>query len=921
MQSEQAFADRRTAPRTDWMAVAVAFDQGAVATPARSSTGDLAALAQRLKTVMADGAPILCCHKAATARRLDISLDGAFDVLELFAFVRPAVTVLPTPRGLAAALDLPLPTDLQSAAEALLRIADALLAEIVETADVDAAGIAMMMGRGGWPWAPYIVQALGGPVRPERAQSSMAVWRRLPQWDGEAPDTPPRDLPVDPDEARTRLADMLGSTAEARPQQASYASAVAGAFQTRHDPEATALVVAEAGTGTGKTLGYIAPASLWAERNGAPVWISTFTRNLQRQIDQELVRLYPDPVERSVHVVTRKGRENYLCLLNLEDASNSIAMNPGVAPALGLMARWTAATRDGDMVGGDLPGWLPGLVGRGRTLGLSDRRGECIYSACPHYGRCFIERSVRRARRADLVIANHALVMTQAALGGMDDTRLPTRLVFDEGHHLFDAADNVFCAHLSGQEGADLRRWIRGSEARQSRSRMRGLRNRYGELTLDDPTAEKHLNAAIAAAVVLPGEGWHQRLADGRPDGPAEYLLHLVRRQVYARVDPRSPYSLECDVRPVEEALLEAATGLATALKDLVKPLRALAARFAARLDEEADALDTTTRTRLEAAVRALGRRADTMLPAWIDMLAALSSEPDPRFIDWLTIERIGGSDADVGYYRHWLDPTAPLADAVLREAHGVVVTSATLTDGSGAPELDWHEAEARVGAVHLPDPAQRAKVVSPFDYPAQTKVFIVTDVRKDDLDQVAAAYRELFVASGGGGLGLFTAISRLRAVHQKIAGPLAQHRIDLLAQHVDAMDAATLIDIFRAEETTCLLGTDAVRDGVDVPGRALRLLVFDRVPWPRPSIAHRARREAFVEGGGERRAYDDMLTRLRLKQAFGRLVRRADDHGVFVLLDPMTPTRLLGAFPEGVAVERVGLADAVAATKDFLAR
>jgi ATP-dependent DNA helicase DinG len=128
-------------------------------------------------------------------------------------------------------------------------------------------------------------------------------------------------------------------------------------------------------------------------------------------------------------------------------------------------------------------------------------------------------------------------------------------------------------------------------------------------------------------------------------------------------------------------------------------------------------------------------------------------------------------------------------------------------------------------------------------------------------------------------------------------------------------MDTATLIDIFRAEEDACLLGTDAVRDGVDVPGRSLRLIVFDRVPWPRPDILHKARRLAFGP-----RTYDDMITRLRLKQAFGRLVRRADDRGVFVLLDRQLPSRLLGAFPDGVEVARVGLAEAVAATRGFFA-
>jgi ATP-dependent DNA helicase DinG len=300
---------------------------------------------------------------------------------------------------------------------------------------------------------------------------------------------------------------------------------------------------------------------------------------------------------------------------------------------------------------------------------------------------------------------------------------------------------------------------------------------------------------------------------------------------------------------------------------------------------------------------------------AWRDMLAALRAPESPAaFVDWLMVERADGRDIDVGLHRHWIDPSQPFAQSVAAPSQGLVVTSATLTDGSGERERDWAAAELRTGAVHLPEPALRAEVKSPFDYPTHTRVFVVTDVRKDDLNQVAAAYRALFLAAEGGALGLFTAISRLRAVHGRIGAALEERELALFAQHVDGLDVATLVDIFRAEEDACLLGTDAVRDGVDVPGRSLRLIVFDRVPWPRPDIRHKARREHFGKRG-----YDDMLTRLRLKQAYGRLIRRADDHGVFVLLDPMMPSRLTGAFPEGVAVQRVGLAEAVAQTRSFL--
>ncbi|MBL4837961.1 MAG: ATP-dependent DNA helicase, partial [Kordiimonadaceae bacterium] len=126
----------------------------------------------------------------------------------------------------------------------------------------------------------------------------------------------------------------------------------------------------------------------------------------------------------------------------------------------------------------------------------------------------------------------------------------------------------------------------------------------------------------------------------------------------------------------------------------------------------------------------------------------------------------------------------------------------------------------------------------------------------------------------------------------------------------------ATLVDIFRDDRDSCLLGTDAVRDGVDVPGDSLRLIVFDRVPWPRPTLLHRARRAAF---GG--RYYDEMLTRLKLAQAYGRLVRQAKDRGIFVILDGQTPTRLMDAMPEGVSVERLGLAEAVAQVTEFFAK
>jgi ATP-dependent DNA helicase DinG len=285
----------------------------------------------------------------------------------------------------------------------------------------------------------------------------------------------------------------------------------------------------------------------------------------------------------------------------------------------------------------------------------------------------------------------------------------------------------------------------------------------------------------------------------------------------------------------------------------------------------------------------------------------------DPDFVDWLAVDRVEGREYDCGLHRRWLDPTRPLAEAVLKPAHGVVVTSATLR-ASGVGNEDWSAAEARTGACHLAGPTHVFAADSPFDYAGNSEVLIVTDLKRGDLPALSGAYARLIEAAGGGTLGLFTAIQRLRAVHARIADRLARAGLPLYAQHVDPIDTGTLVDIFRDDPRASLLGTDALRDGVDVPGDSLRLVVMEGIPWPRPNVLHAARRAA---GGGS--AYDDRVVRARLAQAFGRLIRRKEDRGLFVLLSAAAPTRLMSAFPPGVPIRRLPLADATARVQEWL--
>ncbi len=844
--------------------------------------------------------PLLLLNAPLIASRLGYPDLSGLDLLELFAFVYPARFVVPTPKGLAHSLGLDEPNDDAGVAALLQQAAGALLAACEDETWAEREGAwtsLQSLIRLRWPWAPLLGPRLRKPERNERW-----LFARLPEWE-EAPERPqPSQVWLDPDEVQKRLTALTGAAAEPRPGQQSYAAETAHAFVPRERAKGPHVLLAQAGTGIGKTLGYLAPASLWAEKSGGTVWVSTFTKALQRQLRRESRRAWPaERADGTQPVVVRKGRENYLCLLNLEDALQG-GFSGRAAILAQLVARWASYSQDGDMIGGDLPGWLGTLFRQRGVAALTDRRGECVYAGCPHYRKCFIEHATRASAQADLVIANHALVMVNAARG-RDHAQRPTRIVFDEGHHVFEAADSTFAAALTGNELIELRRWIVGPE-RGSKGRRRGLAARLADVASYDETGGKAIAAARYAAEALPSDGWLQRLVENMPSGPMEELLAAVRATTYARDESggqEAGYGLETEAAQLDGSFIEIAGTAQAALAELRGPLIRLGVRLEAIMAEPPDWLDGAGRARIEGARHSLGWRIDT-LAAWESLLGRLGGPADPDFVDWLAVDRNDAREFDIGLHRHFLDPMKPFAAVVLEPAHGVVLTSATLRDGD-----DWDAAVLRSGAQHLDVAPRLSLSESPFDYAQQAEVLIVTDVTKGDVSALSAAYARLIEASGGGALGLFTAIRRLRAVHGRIADRLARAGLPLYAQHVDPIDTGTLVDIFRDDPRASLLGTDALRDGVDVPGHSLRLVVMEQVPWPKPSILHRARRA--VQGGS---AYDDRIIRARLAQAFGRLIRSRDDHGAFVVLSAAFPSRLLSAFPPDTPVTRLTLEEAL---------
>lgn len=852
--------------------------------------------------------PVLLINAPLVASRLGYPDLSGLDLLEAFAFIHPARFCVPTPRGLAEALGLPVPNGDEDVPELLQHAAGALVAVCrdPEWFEREGAWSALQsLERLRWPWAQVLKFHINKPERAERW-----LFSRLPEWEEAAERPAPRQVELPPPAVVDQLARLTGESAEQREGQRAYAQDAARIFAPRSAPGRPHLALAQAGTGIGKTLGYLAPASLWAAQSGGTVWVSTFTKNLQRQLRAESRRAWPaQRADGTPPVVVRKGRENYLCLLNLEDALQG-GFAGRAAILAQLVARWGTYTRDGDMVGGDLPGWLGTLFRKRGIAALTDSRGECIYAGCPHYRKCFIERASRDSAQADLVIANHALVMVNAARA-RDPAQRPTRLIFDEGHHVFDAADSTFAATLSGQETIEFRRWIIGPE-REARGRRRGLAARLAEIASYDEAGAQAIAAACKAGQQLPSEGWLQRLTENNPLGPIEALLGAVRAATYARDESggiEAGYGIETEAAGLPGNVIEAASNAAEALASIRVPLIRLGGRLEAILADPPDWLDAQGRARIEGARFALTWRVD-LIAAWEALLDRLGGPADPEFVDWLAVDRSEAREFDVAIHRRWLDPMKPFARVVLEPAHGVLLTSATLIDRTTEGDLaeaQWASAIARSGAAHIENAPLLSAALSPFDYAARSEVLIVTDIKKGDLPALAGAYARLIEASGGGVLGLFTAIRRLRAVYGRVADRLARAGLPVYAQHVDPIDTGTLVDIFRDDPRASLLGTDALRDGVDVPGQSLRCVVLEQVPWPRPDILHKARRAA---GGGS--AYDDRIIRAKLAQAFGRLIRSKDDAGHFVVLSPAFPTRLLSAFPSGTPVRRVTLDEAL---------
>ena len=659
---------------------------------------------------------------------------------------------------------------------------------------------------------------------------------------------------------------------EDRPSQRDMAAYIADAYNDG------GVALLEAGTGVGKSFAYLAPALVWARENGERTIVSTNTINLQEQLvgkDLPILARALGTGEHSPSFALLKGWRNYLCLARLEqarDARDSLFEDERAAE-LEALAAWAVQTSDGSL--SDLPD-EPAAEVWDAVAAESDL---CTRLKCPHFDQCFLFQARRRAAEADVVVVNHHLLASDLAVRMVSDNWqeaavLPPyrRLVLDEAHHLEDVA----AMHLGAQVS------MLGVQRLLSRLEKngRGLLPTLGAVL----AGRDDLLSAASRDLV------HQSLFDalGAARRAADALFTLLARRLDSEPGPTPVLRLTDDF--VRDDVW--AQGLDVMLDNLLLGF----SRLRDGVETIADRLSlddpSERRAQLVGELRGVVRRLDAVAAG---LTAALRPPPGvPAAVRWL--ERRGRKTPNVSLAAVPLDLAPILKENLFDRVETVVLTSATLAAGG-----DFGFLEQRVG-LDLPPSRVRAREIhaSPFDFPAQCLFGIPTDLpepRDDEQGHDAAVARvlvELAHASDGGMFVLFTSHGALRRAAEAVRGVIGG-RWPLLVQGEGQRDQ--LLRRFREAGSAILLGTDSFWEGVDVPGRALRVLILAKLPFKVPSEPLTAARLERLEARGLNGFTHYLVPHaaLKLKQGFGRLIRRTTDVGAVVLLDRRVVTKRYG--------------------------
>jgi len=660
---------------------------------------------------------------------------------------------------------------------------------------------------------------------------------------------------------------------EERPEQMRMAFAVCDAFNKGQ------LAVVEAGTGTGKSLAYLVPALIWATNNQERVVVSTRTINLQEQLIRKDLPFLRRSTDLEFYAVLVKGRSNYFCIRRGETAGRELGLfDQAQVDELQQIMAWAETTKDGSKE--DLS-FIPSYQAWDEVCCEAD---QCSRVRCAHYSRCFFHRARRQAARADILVVNHALLLSDLSLRLQTDNYSATavlppfdRVILDEAHHLEDVATSYFSSQVTRFTFSRIL-----NRLRHPRKPNQGLLPRLlDQLSQEMPDSLDDLYRALHDEIeTLVSK--RQQLFDkalNELQSIGDDLSLFLGKQVSSKFEIKHRVLPAFTETSVWLSICERVEGLRTAILDLSAGIE--------NLFRSAEALPDNVAEKVSSALVDLRGISGRLEGLAVD-LGSFQAVAANSCI-WMEVKegRIGrGKGLITSLCQAPLEVADSLNQALYQRFQTLVMTSATLTVAGAFGYFHSRIGLDRVAEKRLIE----LSLDSPFDYEQQALVAVPTDLPEPGKPGFSEAVRDAVekavLCSEGRSFVLFTSYALLRQVYEELSPILTAQKLNCLRQGQE--NRHHLLKRFAEDETSILFGTDSFWEGVDVPGRSLEQVVIARLPFKVPTEpVLEARAQAIEQRGGDAfMEYTVPQAVIRFKQGFGRLIRHRNDRGVVLILD-----------------------------------